>query len=232
MAVSLSIISTDCVLGLNAGSGYSATVTDPRWTTQQVVDAVLNADGMVIAACIEDANNAYASGYYTTLSGLANGATISATLGPIVSVQFTLTGGLAPSVRPGILWDAGEIIHEIYYASNLTNPLNYEPRHQLQGRVIYHNGAAIAAVESATVSVSVVTINYTRSSACQAPDNFAWLVFAGAMAQLVNVEGEATGAATFWADIFYKGLEMIQNNKNMKPTGYEDFVRQSLAQAA
>jgi hypothetical protein len=77
MAVSLAVVTTDCVIGLNAGSGYSATVTDPRWTTQQIVDQVLAADGMVVAACIEGQDNPYASGYYSTISGVANGATIS-----------------------------------------------------------------------------------------------------------------------------------------------------------
>ena len=227
MSVSLTIISTDVVLGLNAGSGYSATVTDPRWTTQQIVDAVLNSDGMVVAACTEDPNNPYASGYYTTTSGVANGGIIGASSGPLVSVQFVLTGGSAPSVRPAILWDLAEITEEIQ------NPLslNFDPHFQLHGRVLYHNGASIAAVESATVSVNVINISYSRSSACQAPDNLAWLVFVGAMAQLVPVEGENTGAAGYWGSLFFQGLEAVRKGKAL-PVGIEDASRSFLGKAA
>jgi hypothetical protein len=228
MPVNLAIISTDCVLGLNAGSGYSATVTDPRWSTQQIVDAVLNSDGMVVAACIEDRNNPYASGYYTLISGIPNGSTVTASLGPIVSIQFNLTGGSPPSVRPGILWDLAEIIDEIQNP----NGLNYDPHFQLQGRILYHNGASIAAVETATVSVNAMVINFVRSSACQAPDVFAWLVFVGAMAQLVPVEGENVGASANWAQMFFQGLQAVREGKNLQPVGYEDFVRQQLGRAA
>lgn len=228
MSVNLATVSTDVVLGLNAGSGYSANVTDLRWTTQQIVDAVLNSDGMVVAACIDDKNNPYASGYYTTISGVSNGSNVTASLGPMVSVQFVLTGGTPPSVRPGILWDLAEIIEEIQNP----NGLNFDPHFQLQGRVMFHNGASIAASEAAIVSVNVVVINYTRSSACQAPDDFTWLVFVGAMAQLVPVEGENVGAAGYWGQMFFSGLEAIKGNKNIQPLGYEDFVRQQLGRAA
>lgn len=225
MPASLSIIATDVVLGLNAGSGYSSVVTDPRWSTQQIVDAVLHSDGLVVAACIEDPNNPYASGYYTTLSGIAHGGIINASFGGIVTVQFVLTGGGAPSVRPGIMWDLADIIFEI----RNTLALRFDPHFQLHGRVLYHNGASIAAYESAVVSVNVITLTYSRSSACQAPDILSWLVFVGAMALLVPVEGENTGAAGYWGELFFKGLEAISKGKAI-PTGIEDAARAHLAQ--
>jgi hypothetical protein len=226
MAVSLAVVTTDCVIGLNAGSGYSATVTDPRWTTQQIVDQVLAADGMVVAACIEGQDNPYASGYYSTISGVANGATISSSLGPLVSVQFVLTGGSAPSVRPGVLWDKAEIIAELAFPS-----LKYDPHFNTDGRVIYHNGAAIATYETATVSVNVITITYTRTSACQAPDTLQWLVFVGAMALLVPVEGENVSAASYWGQLFLQGIEAVRRGQALPP-GLEDEARSQLARAA
>lgn len=228
MPVSLATVATDCVLALNAGSpgAYSPTVTDPRWNTQQIVDAVLAADGMVVAACILDKNNPYASGFFTTVSGVANGATVTASLGAIVAVQFVLTGGNPPSVRAGILWDHAEIIAELGYPS-----LFYDPHFNLDSRVLYHNGAAIAAAESAVVSVNVVTINYTKTSAAQSPDSLAYLVFAGAMAILVPVEGENVSAGSHWTALFRMGLEAISKGDPM-PVGIEEYAREQLARAA
>lgn len=213
MTVSVATVSTDCVLGLNAGSGYSATVTDPRWTTQQVVDAVLASDGMVAAALLQNKDNPWGSGFYTTISGVVHGAIITASQGPIVSVQFVLTGGVAPSVRPASIQDLAEIVEEIQNALNL----DFDAHFNLDGRVLYHNAAAIAAKESATISVNVITQSYTGTSACQCPDALRWLVFVGAMALLVPVEGENVGAASYWGGLLFSGLKAIIAGEGLPP---------------
>ncbi len=168
MAVSLSRVTTDVVLALNAGSpgSYTSVVVDPRWTTQQVVDAVLTADALVCAAIFRNANNSRAALFFITQTGLASGATIGNSAGPIASVQFVVTGGTAPGTREGVEWDANEIQNEI------TNPLGLtliDPHYRLDSKVIYHNAATIAANSGGgSVSVNCVFPGFTRTTACQA----------------------------------------------------------------
>lgn len=227
MAVSLSSIANRVNAMLNAGSqvsSYNATVTDPRWHTTEIVDAVLSADGMVVAASISDINNPYASGYYTTISGIAHGAAIGASQGPIVSVQFVITNGDNPGVRQAVLQDPAEISAEIFYPN-----MKYDAHFNTDGRVLYHNGAAIAAYETATVSVNVSTISYTKTSACQAADALDWLVFIGAMAQLVGVEGENVGAQSYWGQLFMQGLEALRRGQTQMPPGIDESAMQIAA---
>src|SRR5215510_744172 len=98
MAVSLSVVSTDVVILLNAGTpgAYSATVIDPRWTTQQIVDACLTSDSMVCAAVFRNIGNSRASAFYSTQTGLSHGGTLANSAGPIASVKFVVTGGTNP----------------------------------------------------------------------------------------------------------------------------------------
>lgn len=226
MAVSLSVVATDVTLELNAGSGYSSTVTDPRFTTQQVVDAVLSADGAVAQALMESGDKEVASTFYSTVSGIANGGTIAGDSIAIISIQFVLSGGsaVAPLVRPAILWDMAEIIEEIQ------NPLslNFDPHFYLEGRILYHNGAALAASETATVSVNASVIGFTRTSAPQSPDQYTWLVYVGAMALLVNVEGSDTPAASYWGGLFMQGLQLIKQGKQGELDGLAKVVREQL----
>ncbi len=212
MAVSLSVICTDCVLLLNAGSpgAYSATVIDPRWATQEVVDAVLHADGLVCAAIFDNKNHPRNALFYTTQTGLAHGGTIGSLsdpiVGPVASVKFVVTGGTAPGNRPGVRWDPAEIQEEIFNALGL----DYNPHYDLDGQVIWHNGSAVAAQSGGgSVSVDCVFPEFTRTSSCQAPDEYAGLVLAGAMMILVPVEGENVAAANHWLQIFEAGLQMI-----------------------
>ena len=223
MAVSLSVVSTDCVLMLNAGSGYSATVTDPRWSTQQIVDAVLAADGAVVQALFDAGDKEAASTFYSIVTGIAHGGVISGDSIAIVSIKFNVTNGDNPGVRGGELWSISEISQEIRNAT-----LKFDAHFYLEGRVLYHNGAAIAAAESATVSVDAHVIGYTKTSAPQAPDQYTWLVYVGAMALLVPVEGENVSAATYWGNLFFQGLQFIKQGKQGELDGLARVVREQL----
>lgn len=211
MAVSLAVIQADVAGLLNAGTpgSYSTVISNPMWTTQQVVDIILSADGRTVDAYIKNPTNARAQLYYTTQTGLAHGGTILNSAGPIIAVQFTITGGTAPGVRPSQDmsyqgWDLAEIQNEI------VNPLGLtliEPHHIIQGRKIWHNGATIAANSGGgSVSVDVTFPAYTRTSACQAPDEAYWTVLCGAMAGLIPFEGENMSAFGGWSGLFEKGL--------------------------
>ena len=207
MAVSLAVVSADCVLLLNAGTpgAYSATVIDPRWATQEVVDAVLTADAMVCAAVFRSKNNSRTSQFYSTQAGLAHGGLLTNPAGPIAAVKFVVTGGTAPGSRPGIRWEASEIQYEIARSNR-----NYDPHYDTDGETIWHNGAAVAAASGGgTVSVDVLFPSFTQTSACQAPDEFRWIDTTGAMSILVSPEGENAGPASNWAQQFEDGLKAI-----------------------
>lgn len=210
MAVPLATVAIDVVLGLNAGNpgAYSATVLDPRWNTSQVVDAILTSDAAVVAATMKNKDSARAALYYTTQAGLAHGGTIGLTAGPIASVVFVVTGGTAPGSRPGTEWEPAEIQREIVNALGL----DYDPHYDIDGRVIYHNGTAIAAQSGGgSVSVNITYPAFSRTSACQAAEEFQWAVFCGAMALLVPVEGENVGAMGSWAQLFEVALQGIMS---------------------
>lgn len=230
MAVDLATVTKRVNAMLNAGSQsstYNATVTDVRWHTTEIVDAVLAADAMVVGAEIFNINSIYAAGYYITTSNVTHGAIITAAQGPIISVKFTISGGDNPGVRQAFLWDVNEINQELFYPN-----LKYDCHFNTDGRVIYHNGAAIAAYETATVSVDVVTLSFTKTSACQASDTLEWLVFVGAMAQLVAVEGENVGAQSYWGQLFMQGLSLLRQGQQVMPVGLEEYAREQLAKAA
>jgi len=217
MAVSLATVATDCVLTLNAGSPgvYSSTVLDSRWSTQEVVDAVLAADAAVVAATMSNHDNPRAALYYTTQAGLAHGGTIGLTAGSIASVVFVVTGGTAPGNRPGTEWEPAEIQREIFNALGL----DYDCHHHIDGRVIFHNGAAIAAQSGGgSVSVNITYPAYTKTSACQAADEYQWIVFCGAMAMLSPVEGENVPAMGSWAQLYEHGLGAIMSGAGHVPS--------------
>lgn len=211
MAVSLAVISTDCALLLNAGSAgsYSATITDPRWATQEVVDAVLMADAAVCAAIFKNKENPRAALYYTTQSGLAHGGTIGQSAGPVASVTFVV----GAANRPGVEWEKAEIQHEI----TNTLSLDYDCHYYIDGKIIWHNGAAIAAYASAAVSVNLTYPAFTKTSACQAPDEYAWIVLCGAMSFLSMPEGENVAADSVWVQQFAMGIKMIITGTGAAP---------------
>jgi len=181
-------------------------VIDPRWATQQIVDAVLSADDAVVAAYMKNRNNARASSYYAIQTGVAHGGLITGTAGPIGDVRFVVTGGTSPGTRAGVAWELSEIQHEI---DNVLS-LDFDPHYRIEGRRIFHNGAAIAAQSGGgTVSVDVEAPNYTQTSACQAPDESRWAVTVGAMAMLVPVEGENAGPQGTWGQQFQAMLQAI-----------------------
>lgn len=227
MSVSLSRVAIDVVLELNAGTpgAYSSTVTDPRWNTTQIVDAILTADGMAVQATIRNSQNARASLYTSTQIGLTTGAQITNSAGPLFVVEFVVTGGSFPGRRPAIPWDLAEIQHEI----ENTLALSYDPHYTIQNRKIFHNASAIATSESATISVDASFPAYTRSSACQAADEYEFIVYCGAMSMLVSPEGENAGVMGGWAQIFNTGLQMIAVGEGNMSAEFEEAMKRKMA---
>ena len=212
MAVSLSTVLSDVITLLNIGTpgSYSSVVTDPRYSTQACVDCVLTADAMVCAVIYLNKDHPRASAFYTTQAGLASGSVVSASAGPITTVDFVVSGGTNPGTRPAVQWDLAEIQHEIL------NPLglSYDPHYTFEGKKIYHNATALEAAESATISVNATFPSFTQTTACQTPDEYRWVVTLGAMSLLVPVEGENTSMAGTWAQMFAAALQTVSHGAN------------------
>lgn len=230
MPVSLSVVLPDIILLLNAGTpgSYSSVVTDPRWTTSQATDAILTADAAVVAAILRNTQNARASLYYATQTGVSHGGTITGSAGPIVAVRFTVTGGAAPGIRPGIPWDLAEIAQEI----NDPLSLSYDPHYVILGRKIFHNGSRIAAASGGgSVSVDVDIVSFTQSSACQAADEYRWVVVVGAASILIPVEGENAGPTGTWVAQFQEGLKWVTSGEGISPAELEQNAKTKAAAA-
>lgn len=230
MAVSLIVVLADVITLLNAGTPGSSgtTVLDPRWNTAIVTDAILTADAVVCAATFRNVQNARASLYYATQTGLANGGTIAGSAGPIVAVRFTVTGGSAPGSRPGIPWDLAEITQE----NNDPLSLSYDPHYVILGRKIFHNGSRIAAASGGgSVSVDIDFPSFTQSSACQAADEYRWVVTVGGMSALVPVEGENAGPTGTWVAQFQEGLKWVTSGEGISPAELEQNAKAKAAGA-
>src|ERR1700685_1585297 len=181
---------------LNAGTpgSFTSTVIDPKFSTQEVSSAVLNADGMIAESIVRNLENSRRALYYTTQIALANGGTIGAAAGPIDTVQFVITGGTMPGAYPATETDAEEIRFEN------RNPLqlfSLDAHYHSDGKVIYHNGVGIAALSGGVVSVNITYPNYTQTTACQAPAELSDAVVALAMKTLVAVEGSNSPVAEY-----------------------------------
>jgi hypothetical protein len=199
MPVVLATVASNVTTLLNASG-------DPRWTSGQITEAVLAADALVCAA-IFFGNNPHIVDFYAVQSGVVHGGVILATAGRIISVKFVVTGGTAPGSRAGTSWEKAEIEAEIRSAL----ALDYDPHFAFDDRVIWHNGAAIAARSGGgTVSVNVTFPSYTRTSACQSPSEYEYIVFCGAMSLLVGVEGENAGIKGTWGQEFAEGIKMVE----------------------
>jgi len=232
MAVSLATVLADCITLLNAGTPgqYSGVVVDPRWNTNQVTDLILTADAIVCAATFRNKDNGRSALYYSTQSGLAHGGTLLAMAGPMASVVFVVTGGTAPGNRPGIEWDPAEIQYELTHVSANPLGLDFDCHYATDGKVIFHNGALIAARSGGgSVSVNVTAPTFTQASACQAADEYRWVVTCGAMSLAVPVEGENVGPMGGWGQMFQQGLSAIASGEGSIPSQVRENIAAKMA---
>lgn len=195
MSVSIATVEQLAIAELNAALTYTTVVTSPRFYTQQIADAALAADAMVCEAIMRNVRHPRRSAFYAT-QAVAHGATISAPSGDIASVQFVVTGGTRPGTRYANEWDAEEIEHEIRNVNALTE---VEPHFAIVNGIIYHNAAAILAINGGSVVVNVIVPQFTKTSACQAPDEYLQAVLCITLGLLFPVEGENVEAGRhYW----------------------------------
>lgn len=215
MAVSISTVESLVIQELNANSSYTTSSSDPRFYTAGIADAALSADGLIIEAICRNLQHSRRAQFYVTQTGTTHGGTIGNALGPIDTVQFVVTGGTAPGNRAAKPWDDEEIQNEIANPLALTK---IAPHYAIEGRVVYHNGSTIATNSGGgTVSVNVTYPAYSRTSACQAPDEYVYAVTCGTLALLFPVEGENVTAGHFYWAQFQIMLNQISTGEATIP---------------
>lgn len=206
MAIVLATARSEVYGSLNAATVFGTLDDTERWTQEEVDAAILNADGDVIRAICDNPMHG-ARRVFLTSSNVAHAGQIPAHLGPIDSVVFTITGGAYAGTR------AGEFQRNGIEEDNL-NPLGLTripPRYYIEGDILYHNATGLIAAGASVVTVAVYYCAYTRSGACQAPDEFYDAVKAGAMRALVNKEGVYAEAQSVWGNMYAAMLQAIRS---------------------
>lgn len=189
MAASFSQIASLCVAELNANSTYTTATNDPRFYTNQIRDAIANADAAVCLLILGDPDNPYRGEFSSTSSSVAHGGVIPSHISPVISVVISSKGAQ--------LWPKSEIEFERDNSLALTT---IKPHYFIdEDKVLFHNG-----VSNATVHYYTFTQSVTDPPVLQCPDGLADAVACRALAFLFSVEGENTQVAehyeAMWKD--------------------------------
>lgn len=195
MAVSIATIKSDINALLNFATTYTATPTSARASEQWIADNALTADGMVVEAIGANPANGRWNAFSTTAS-VAQGGALPSRIGTIGSVVI---GGKAATE-----WPETEI--EFDRGTGLTM---LPARYAIVGNKLFHNqGASSATVEYFT---------YSRTSACQAPDEYYGQVLCGTAWLCSNIEGEDVASASHYAQLFQEMLAAIRAGQAPSP---------------
>ena len=205
MAVSLATITNLAIAVLTPGASYG-TLGDARFFSQEFTETILSVDGNIVKLILGNPFHGRRSSasYLNTIFGFVSGTQLPSRIGPIESVQFAITGGQ----YGGQTLVAREYPPEAkdWITQDNQNPgplVTLKPKYCLEGVTLYHNAAGILKSPSTTaVSVNVSYANYTRTTACQAPDEYFDAVLAGTLAMLFDVEGENAGSAQRFGQMY------------------------------
>lgn len=197
MAVTLATIASEVVAQMNLAVTYTATPTDPRAYAQMVTDAVLNADGMVVEAILSNPSNGQRAAFIASTT-VAHAGALPARIGPIDSVVI---GG-----KGAVVWPIDEIENERTNRLSLTS---INPHFAVEGNTLFHNQGATAA--------TVKYVAFTKSSACQSPDEYGAAVLCGALMLMFSVEGEADSTAGMYGQQFQAMLQAIRAGQAPAP---------------
>jgi hypothetical protein len=218
MAVNLTIAANQVAAILNAidpttytGSAVLATLNDTeRRALYELYDAIASADGDVCTLICQTPGHGHRKDFFRTDSGIVHMSQLASRIGPVESVVFVLTGGTRNSSRPAQEFDKIEIDYEIVNAEGL---IQIDPHYWIEGHTIYHNGAALAAINGGSVSVNVTYCKYTRSAAqppvLQAPDEMTNAVVCRSVCLVLAKEGHHNEAAAFYLQMWQTYERMI-----------------------
>jgi len=206
MAVSLTVASELVVAQLNLATTYTITPSDPRAYAAQIADAVLGADSDVVRAICNNPKHPRRAGFFTTQASVASGSQLTAHAGPVEGVTFAVTATTWTGTRPGVLSTQAQIDWDNLNARDKTL---LQCRYYIDGDTIWHNRAGLLLGDASAVSVSVTYPAFTKSGACQAPDEYLMPVVHGALALLINLEGEDPTSAGLYGQMFQAELQQI-----------------------
>lgn len=151
-----------------------------------------------------------------TQSGIANGAQLTAMVGPLETLQFVITGGRwagthsatpprGQSLQEQLMWLRVE-------TQNVTANPAIEPHAVVDGDTVYHNGAGVVAGGASSVSLNATfctfTINFSATST-QCPDEYARAVAIMALALYFAKDGAKTETAAYFNGLAQAELAML-----------------------
>jgi hypothetical protein len=178
------------------GSAFGS-ISGERYKSDEITRAILLTDAAIVGSICADIDNGRRIGYLTTASGVANGAILTTMIGPVESVLFVVTGGSMAGTHPG---EEKPLSYSKALSQENRNPQGLtliDPLYILDGKVIYHNGAAIVAGGASGVSVNVVYCAFTfnaSATSIQSPDEAARAVAFGALSILFPKDGHKVSA--------------------------------------
>ena len=144
-------------------------------------------------------------------AGIANGAQLSAMVGPVESIQFTITGGRWAGTQAGTLPrgdDPSKQLLELQIENrNVTLNPEIAPHFVQDGQTMFHNAAGLVLGGASSVSVAATFCVFTYNqgaSSVQCPTEWSRATVFGALAMAMAKDGQRTQAAAYF-DGLYKG---------------------------
>jgi hypothetical protein len=135
-------------------------------------------------------------------SGIANGAQLNAMVGPVESVQFSVTGGRWAGTQPGTSPRGESLAQQLAEISrlnrNVTANPEIGPQFVLDGATIFHNAVGLVLGGATSVSVSSTFCTFTYSQAAtsvQCPSEWSKATILGALEMAFGKDGQRTEAA-------------------------------------
>lgn len=185
---SLTNLKKQCLAVLNASSSYNSVTDDDKFVDGEIAEALLEGDERFWLAIAETVGH-WARPDIMTESGdiTTNGAEMTSHTGELGEVTIKYVSGDSdyklgkPLKREEIeiiLRDTSSIFSAAHSASGTLTAGYYDPE-ALKDGVIYFTGYAFRARLAA----------YTRTAACQSPENYATGILAHAWGVLFSVDG-------------------------------------------
>lgn len=152
-------------------------------------------------------------------SGIANGGQLNAMVGPVESIQFSVTGGRWAGLQPGSLprgEDVASQLDELRIENrNVTANPEIGPHFVQDGLTIWHNAAGLVLGGASSVSVNGTFCTFTYNqgaSSVQCPSEWSRTTILGALAMGFGKDGQRTEAASLFnglykTDLAAQGLE-------------------------
>lgn len=195
----------ELLLAAGRASRYTAVVGDnARYAvTQEILDAILEADANVCRAICETPGHPYAAAFVTPTGNLASGTIIPAYVG--CPIDVTVDGEFSR------LAESRAEILEI-----LANPTLYpdvEAWHFIENSILYHTGTDGIVKHPA----------FTKTSACQAHESYQSADVAGAIS-LLPKDGGDDSFFDHWLKI-YVGMEAQIRNRQLVISESEQYEK-------